>query len=198
MARARDRLLARQARREHSPGGDPSDCRGHRQLAGRPLLHRGRPRPGDRRALAVEQGEPPDEPAREHRRHAGGRRSQLHDARHPRPRTKRQLVHEPRHREGVARLPAAGAHLHRGADRVPQPAARPPTTADGDVPEPISRMDWGPPAGRRLRLVGSRRPGTRGPHGVGGRAAEPHGQRRLRGDVHGCGPCGDTRRRHRG
>ena len=53
--------------------------------------------------------------------------------------------------------------------------------------------------GARLRVdaygwAAARRPGRRGADGVGGRARQPHGERRLRGDVHGRGARGLGRR----
>ena len=81
VARPRRRLRAREAGREHPARGHPRDRTGHGQLAGARLVHRRGPRPGRDGALSVEQGVAADEPRREHRRHPGGRRPQLHDAR---------------------------------------------------------------------------------------------------------------------
>ena len=95
-----------------------------------------------------------------------------------------------RRREALARLPAAGPHLHGRARRDAKPARGLPPARDGDAAQPVPRVDRRAAAGRRLRLGRGRRPGRGGAHGVGGRAAQPHGQRRLRRDVHGGGARG--------
>ena len=59
---------------------------------------------------------------------------------------------------------------------------------------PVPRVDRRPAARRRLRLGRARRPGRGRADGVGGRARQPHGERRLRGDVHGRGARGLGRR----
>ena len=100
--------------------------------------------------------------------------------------------------EALARLPAARPDLHRRARRDAEPPARAccrrrrPT-----LPQPVPRVDRRAAARRRLRLGRRRRPGARGADGVGGRAREPHRERRLRGDVHGGGARGLARPRRR-
>ena len=71
----------------------------------------------------------------------------------------------------------------------------PPETAT--LPEPVPRVDRRPAPRRRLRVGCGGRPAARSPDGVGGREGQPHGQRRLRGDVHGRGARSDLRRCHR-
>ena len=136
-------------------------------------------------ALAVEPREPPDEPRREHRRDARGRRPQLHDARRRAARALRHRLRLARRGEALARLPAARPDLHGRARRDAEPARGVPAAGDGDAPQPVPRVDRRAAARRRVRL--GRRAATRSRRadGVGGRAREPHRERRLRGDVHG-------------
>ena len=136
----------------------------------------------------MEPRQPPDEPRREHRRDPRGRRSQLHDARRCAARALRHRLRRARRRQDLARLHAAGADLHRRAGRRAQPARGVPAARDGDAAQPLPRVDRRAVARRRVRLGRSRRPGRGGADGVGGRARQPHGERRLRGDVHGRGP----------
>ena len=71
-----------------------------RSVAARPLLHRGRARPDGVGAVAVEQGQPPDQPRGEHRRHARGRRHQLHADGAAGARAARRRLHLGRRRPG--------------------------------------------------------------------------------------------------
>ena len=188
LARPRGRLRARQAGREDPARGHPRD-RARRPATG-PCAAGSPPRgcrPEVARALAVEPREPPDEPRREHRRHARGRRPQLHAARRLRCSSARHRLRRARRRQALARLPAAGPDLHRRARRLAQPARGVPPARDRDAPQPVPRVDRRPAARRRVRLGRPRRPGRRRADGVGGRAAQPHRERRLRRDVHGRG-----------
>ena len=99
-----------------------------------------------------------------------------------------------RRREALARLPAARPDLHRRARRDAEPAARRPAARDRDAAQPVPRVDRRAAPRRRVRLGRRRRPGARGADGVGGRAPQPHGERRLRGDVHGRRARGLARR----
>ena len=180
------RLRPRKARRGHPARGDPRDRRGDGELARRRLVHRAGPSGRGLGTLALEPGEPSDEPRREHRRHPRGRRPQLHDARcRPLLERARAGLRLARRREALARLPASRADLHRRARRRPEPARGVPSTRDGDAPEPVPRVDRRTAAGRCVRLGGGGRSGGGGEDGVGGRAGQPYRQRRLRGDVHG-------------
>ena len=87
-----------------------------------------------------------------------------------------------------------GPDLHRRARRDAQPARGVPAAGDRDAPQPVPRVDRRAAARRRLRLGRRRRPGARRADGLGGRAREPHGERRLRGDVHGRRARGLARR----
>ena len=161
-------------------------ARGDGQLAGRRLVH-GRGPPGRRlRALAVEPREPADEPRREHRRDPGGRRPQLHDA--------RASSCSSAAGRGSTRSTSrsSGSTTSRRAGSSP-PSASPCGTCSRRYlpPETATRRnpfrEW---IGARLRVdaygwAAAGRPRRRGADGVGGRPAQPHGQRRLRRDVHG-------------
>ena len=144
-----------------------AEATGNWPVAG--LVHRRGTAGGGLGALAVEPREPADEPGREHRRHPGGRRPQLHDARRRAARALRDRIRRARRREDLARLPAARPDLHRGAGGDAQPARGLPATADRDAPQPVSRVDRRAPARRRLRLGRTGRSGRGGPDGVGGR-----------------------------
>ena len=137
--------LPREGIRELRAGGG--------QLAGRVVVHRAR-RPGrGARALAVEPRERPDEPGREHRRHARGRRPQLHDARRRAARAVAAPTSTRRRREALARLPAGRPDLHRRAGRdaatcsrrTCRPRRRP-------TAQPVPRVDRRPAPRRRVRL----------------------------------------------
>ena len=161
----------------------------HRELAG---ARRGSPPSGlaggRLGALALEPREPADEPRREHRRRCPedddlnftmlgrGRCSSAAG-------TDFTTVDVAK---ALARLPAA-----RGGSSPPSAwrcatcsrAHLPP--GDRDAAQPVPRVDRRPAARRRLRLGRAGRPVARRAHGVGGRPAQPHGERRLRRDVHG-------------
>ena len=136
----------------------------------------------------VEPREPADEPGREHRRHPGGRRPQLHDARR---RAARALRAATSTRSTSRRLwldylpPGRIFTAERVAMRNLLEAYLPPETATRRNPF----REW---IGARLRVdaygwAAGGDPVARRAHGVGGRAAEPHRERRLRRDVHGGG-----------
>ncbi len=194
VARPRGGVRDRQAGREHPARGHSRDRPGDGKLAGRVVVHRGRPPRRGVRALAVESREPADEPGREHRRDPRGRRPQLHDPRRDGARAPRHRVHDGRCREGVDGLPARGPDLHRRARRATEPPRGNAAAGDGDPAEPVSRVDRRPASRRRLRLGGTRRSRRGRADGVGGRPPQPHGQRRLRRDVHGSRPCRIARR----
>ena len=168
VARPRGGLCARQAGREHPPGRHPRDRRGDRQLARAGLVHGRGPAGGGLRTLAVEPGQPPDEPRREHRRHPGGRRPQLHDARRRAARALRHRLRRARRRQDLARLHAAGPDLHRRARRGAEPARGVPAARDGDAAQSVPRVDRRPAARRRVRL-GRRRATPSPPRGWRGR-----------------------------
>src|SRR4051794_1125858 len=203
LARPCSRLRAREAGREHLARGHPGDRRRYRQLARPWVVHRGRPRPRGDGAVSVEQGVDADEPRREHRRHPGGRRPQLHHARRRAARACRRGLLAARRCEGLARLSPAGADLHGGARRDAQPARRLPAAGHGDAAQPVPRVDRSAVARRRLRLVLTGRPGARCAHGSHGREPQSHRERRLRADVDGRrsrrvalgGQCRGVRRR---
>ena len=92
-----------------------------------------------------------------------------------------------RRREALARLPAAGADLHRRARRACATCSRGICRRDGDAAQPVPRVDRRAAARRRLRLGAPRRPGRAPRMAWHGRARQPHGERRLRRDVHGGG-----------
>ena len=143
--------------------GDPRARPGRGQLAGLGLVHRAR-RPGRRaRALAVEPRERADEPRREHRRRARGRRPQLHDARRRAARALRPRLRRARRREALARLPAARPDLHGRARRDAEPPARrccrrrrrrtATRSASGSARACASTSTAGPPRGDPVRAA---------------------------------------------
>ena len=170
-------LRPREARRGHSSRGDPRARRGDGELARRRLVHGAGPPGRGLGTLAVEPGEPSDEPRREHQRHSRGRRPQLHDARRRAARAVRRRLRFARRRQALARLPAPRPDLHRRARCRAEPARGVPSTRDRDAPEPVPRMDRRASARGCLRVGGGRRSCGRGEDGVGGRARQPCRQR---------------------
>ena len=188
-------MSARQTGREAPAGRHPGDRRVDRQLAAAQLLHGRRTRPRSRRPLPVEPGQPDDEPRREHRRNARGRRPQLRPPRPHSRRTARRRVDDRRRRPHLARTAAGQASVHRRANRLPQSPRRPRARRCRCCRQPVPGLDRRPDPHRCVRLGLSRRPDPSGGAGVAGRSPEPPAQRAVRSDVR---RCGDVRSGHRG
>ena len=164
VARPRGRLRARQAGREHPARGHPRD-RAERPATGRSrgwFTAAGLPT-GGRRALAVEPREPADEPRREHRRHARGRRPQLHDARRRAARALRHRLRRARRRASsgstscrrAGSSPPSGSRCATCSRRTCRPRRRRGATrsASGSARGCASTRTAGPPAATRSRAA---------------------------------------------
>ena len=131
-----------------------------------------------------------EQPGREHRRDARGRRPQL-PADRPRPaRAARRGVHHRRRGAGVARAASRRAGVHRRAGGLPQPARR---RRARRWPRPRRNpfRDW---IGAQIRAdvygwVAPGRPGARRPAGLARRAAHPHRATALYGAMFAAAPA---------